>query len=306
VPEFRLVESKLFLPALGQKIYQIYRSKADLSIGVWLEIACHEGGCILNSQATQIVPVLRYQNGTFQEEPDHVIREEPLEIWGHGGCLVRLVRLPGQDHNLVRGFCFSEGFIFRPGDISDMRTVTEGELTRIEVLFHTDLKLKSEGQRQEGDAGWNGQGQQDSKVRTGQAVPLDTLFQVRQILENGQDLFHATGGTHCAALFAPGPRLISLAEDVGRHNALDKVVGETLGNELEQSIILVLSSRLNSEMVGKAVRARIPILAGVSAPTQHGVHMADQAGMTLIGFLRPRRFNVYTHSWRVLRKGESQ
>mgnify|MGYP006294903617 FL=1 len=260
----------------------------------------------MNSQTMQIVPILRYRNDTFREETDQVIREEPLEIWGQGRCLVRLVRLPGQDHDLVRGFCCSEGFISHPDDILEMQTATKGELTRIEVLFQTDLRLKAQGQKQEGDAVWNGHGQQDPKVRIGQAVSLDTLFQVREILENGQDLFQATGGTHCAALFAPGPRLIALAEDVGRHNALDKVVGKTLGDELEQSIILVLSSRLNSEMVGKAVRARIPLLAGVSAPTQHGVHMADQAGMTLIGFLRPRRFNVYTHSWRVLRKGEAQ
>lgn len=257
----------------------------------------------MNSQTMQIVPILRYQNGEFREEPDQVIREETLEIWGQERCLVRLVRLPGQDQNLVRGFCFSEGFISHPDDISDMRTATEGELTRIEVLFQTDLRLNAEGRKQEEDAGWNEHGRQDPKVRSGQPVPLDSLFQVREILENGQELFQATGGTHCAALFAPGPRLIALAEDVGRHNALDKVVGKTLGKELEQSMLLILSSRLNSEMVGKAVRARIPLLAGVSAPTQHGVRMAEQAGMTLIGFLRPRRFNVYTHSWRVLRKG---
>ena len=251
----------------------------------------------------QAVPILRYHDGAFREEQDRVIREEPLEIWGQGRCLGSLVRLPGQDAELILGWCLSEGLISCREDLLDMQTSTEGELTRVDISLYRDLPDQGGGPEQIHNRTLAAESNGPARVRTGQTVTLETLFQVREILEAGQELFQATGGTHCAALFAQGPRLMAMAEDVGRHNALDKVVGRTLGQELEDSTVLVLSSRLNSEMVGKSVRAGIPLLAGVSAPTQRGVSLAEQAGMTLIGFLRPGRLNVYTHAWRLVRQG---
>jgi FdhD protein len=176
-----------------------------------------------------------------------------------------------------------------------MQIETQGQLTRIEICI-SQASPDRTGQQGQSLA----EGGDIPRVRPGLPVAVDHLFQAREVAEKGQELFQATGGTHCATLFGSGPRVLARAEDVGRHNALDKVVGQTLGHELESSQLMVLSSRLNSEMVGKAVQAGIPLLAGVSAPTQRGVSLADQAGMTLIGFLRPGRFNVYTHAWRIV------
>jgi len=252
------------------------------------------------SMTMQEVSILRYQEGSLWEADDWVIREEPLEIWSQGHCLTRTVRLPGQDEDLALGWCLSEGRISQREDLVYIQTTHKKEVTCLELaLDNTVSPSVDQGHAhlwlERGTAG------KDPKfsVRPGQAVSVDELFQAREAVVSGQELFQATGGTHCAAIFALGLRLLALAEDVGRHNALDKVIGRTLGVNLTQGIILVLSSRLNAEMVTKAIRAGIPILAGVSAPTQHGVDLAAQAGMTLIGFLRPGRFNVYTHIWRI-------
>ncbi len=252
------------------------------------------------SMTMQKVPIVRYQEGSLWEADDWVIREEPLEIWDQGRCLSRTVRLPGQDEDLALGWCLSEGLITEREDLVYIQRTQREEVTCLELAL--DNTAHSSVDKEQADP-WLGTDKpgKDPKfsVRAGQAVSVDVLFRAREAVVSGQELFQATGGTHCAAIFALGLRLLALAEDVGRHNALDKVIGRTLGVNLTQGIILVLSSRLNAEMVTKAIRAGIPILAGVSAPTQHGVDLAAQAGMTLIGFLRPGRFNVYTHTWRI-------
>lgn len=254
----------------------------------------------MNSQTMQTVPIQRYQNGDIAEEQDQVVREELLEIWGHGRFLARTLRLPGEDENLVLGWCHSAGLISCREDIQDMQAKTEDAVTRMEITLASDAKLRLESKLRQDIEGALIAGRANfPKVRIGQTVSIDLLFEAREAQVCGQKVFRATGGTHCAALFGAGPRLLALAEDVGRHNALDKVIGRVLGTELDASVLLVLSSRLNSEMVGKAVMAKIPLVAGASAPTEQGVHLAERANMTLIGFLRPGRFNVYTHSWRV-------
>ncbi len=249
----------------------------------------------------QTVPILRYQNEELGEVQDQVIREELLEIWGHGHFLARTLRLPGEDENLVLGWCHSAGLISCREDIQNMQVKAEGEVTRLEITLAPDARSRLINKKQDTEGTWIAGEAKIPKVRIGRAISIDRLFQAREAQESGQKLFRDTGGTHCAALFAAGPRLLALAEDVGRHNALDKIIGRVLGTELEESVLLVLSSRLNSEMVGKAVMAKIPVVAGASAPTEQGVHLAKRANMTLIGFLRPGRFNLYTHSWRVTR-----
>ncbi|MFO7801280.1 MAG: formate dehydrogenase accessory sulfurtransferase FdhD [Desulfovermiculus sp.] len=252
------------------------------------------------STTMQEVPIVRYQEGSLWEVNDWVIREEPLEIWNQGHCLTRTVRLPGQDEDLALGWCLSEGLISQREDLVYIQKTQQEQVTCLELALDNTARSSLDKEQAHPCSGTGNPGKNANlSVRFGQAVSVDVLFRAREAVVSGQELFQATGGTHCAAIFALGLRLLALAEDVGRHNALDKIIGRTLGVNLTQGIIVVISSRLNAEMVSKAIQAGIPILAGVSAPTQHGVDLAAQAGMTLIGFLRPGRFNVYTHAWRI-------
>ncbi|WP_027369359.1 formate dehydrogenase accessory sulfurtransferase FdhD [Desulfovermiculus halophilus] len=252
----------------------------------------------MDHNAVQEVSILRYQDGGFREVLDHVIREEPLEIWAQGRCLARTVRLPREDRELVLGWCCCAGLVSSSADILEVRMRTGGGLTRAEVLFAPHVRSRLDREREPGFCVQEGTGAVPH-VGQGCRIRAEDLFQARDILYSGQRLFQATGGAHCAAIFAQGPRLLALAEDVGRHNALDKVVGKALGAGISEGVMMLMSSRLNSEVVGKAVWAGLPLLAGVSAPTDHGVHLARQSGMTLIGFLRSGRFNLYTHPWRI-------
>jgi FdhD protein len=135
------------------------------------------------------------------------------------------------------------------------------------------------------------------------SVSADLLRALPDRLRERQSIFSKTGGLHAAALFAPDGALRRIAEDIGRHNATDKLIGEAFAEEelpLSDAILLV-SGRAGFEIVQKAVMAGIPLVASVSAPSSLAVELADAAGVTLVGFLRPPRFNVYSHARRVQR-----
>lgn len=253
----------------------------------------------LASDLIHTVSIVRYCNGELRSERDRIIREECLEIWAHKHYLTRTVCLPENDEWLALGWCHSMGLISSRSDVLAMHRSREGQITRLEMTFTPHVQDTLKIMRKKSGPAPTRYETGVSQVRAGSLLSVDSLFQASTMQKSGQVLFQATGGTHSAALFGPGLRLIAMAEDVGRHNALDKVIGQTLGEQLNNSVLLILSSRLNSEMVGKAVQAKIPFLAGISAPTQSGVELAEQSGMTLIGFLRPGRFNLYTHAWRL-------
>jgi FdhD protein len=133
------------------------------------------------------------------------------------------------------------------------------------------------------------------------AVRLDTLYTLPAKLTDAQDLFAQTGGMHAAGLFDLDGRLLLLREDVGRHNAVDKVVGYALLNEMLplDRAILVVSSRASFEIVQKALLAGVGVVAAISAPSSLAIELAREAGMTLVGFLREERLNVYSGEWRI-------
>lgn len=253
----------------------------------------------MDSDVMQTVSIVRYHNKEQRIQQDQVIRERCLEIWTQKSRLTRTVCLPGGDEWLALGWCYSAGLIASRSDVLDMRKVHIGRVTRLEMSFRSEIQDNLHGLLNNLKSAWIQDKTGASRVRAGIALSAGSLWQARTMLESQQVLFQATGGTHSAALFGPGLGLAASAEDVGRHNALDKVIGQALGKDLSAGVLLILSSRLNSEMVGKAIQAKIPFLAGVSAPTQAGVELAEQSGMTLVGFLRPGRFNLYTHAWRL-------
>jgi FdhD protein len=233
---------------------------------------------------------------------DEVAVEEPLEIRVDGAPLAVTMRTPGQDDELALGFLYGEGLITgarRASLTEDFAANTievEGPLER------------DPGQRRfytTSSCGVCGKGALDEvavmsrPLPVGPNVPRALLARLPDRLE--QPGFTHTGGLHATGLFDPSGRLLLVREDVGRHNAMDKVVGRALLEGLVPlgELILCVSGRLSFELVQKAAVAGAPILVGVGAPSSLAVSLADDRGMTLCGFARQGRVNVYTHPERV-------
>ena len=253
---------------------------------------------------------------------EHVVREdelaveEPLEIRLGGRSLAVTMRTPGQDDELVAGFLFAERVIAGPDDLDVIQHYAGPEDDpRIGNVINVLLRrpgpvLEKRLQRNfftSSACGLCGKATLDAidvelpPVAGHLAVPLDLLYGLAPALAAAQATFGRTGGLHAAGLFDAAGRLLALREDVGRHNAVDKVVGHALlsgGLPLSRHILMV-SGRASFEIVQKALVARIPVVAAVSAPSSLAVQLAQAGGMTLVGFLRERRLNVYAGHHRI-------
>lgn len=259
-------------------------------------------------------PTLRYKDAALERIDDDVAVEEPLEIVIDGFPYAITMRMPGDDLNLARGFLFTEGVI---GDGLEATSIAHcnGAQGHNRVL----VNLKSNGsprggfyqQRNEflskSSCGVCGKSAIEEVFIDIPPVTLRDSFAFRDVLalkdvfEARKSVFPLAGSTHSAALFDRERRLLAFAEDVGRHNALDKAIGAVLGAGSGRSAAVALvSSRLSFEMVQKAGRLGVQLLAGVSAPTMLAIRFAEELGITLIGFLRRNRMNVYTHLERMV------
>jgi FdhD protein len=215
--------------------------------------------------------ITRWDGEVAREVTDEVVIEEPLEIRiGSRGISVTM-RTPGHDGELAAGFLVTEGIIHHRNDILAIKHCVQNRQQNVLNVFLAE------------------------------DVDVDFEQLTRRTMRTAQATFDRTGGLHAAALFDPFGRLIVLREDVGRHNAVDKLVGHCLLNGLYpiEDKILVVSGRTSFEIMQKALAARIPIVAAVSAPSSLAVDFAENSGQTLIGFLREGRMNVYTNSYRV-------
>jgi len=259
------------------------------------------------------VPIVRWKNGESAEGPDVVSVEEPLEIFVDGEPFYVTMRTPGEDIPLVAGLCFAEGIIESIDDVGTIGRCEEISANRTNVFL-------SPGRKKEGAAAARPKKTATysscdicgkdliediagvmAKVKHEITVPFARLIELREELGANQHSYNKTGGTHAAAVFSRDGRMLAISEDVGRHNALDKSIGKVLLAGLRnEAAIAILSSRLSYEMVQKAARFGIEILAGVSAPTSLGVELARSINLTLIGFLRSNRGNIYTCPERVI------
>lgn len=268
------------------------------------------------------IRVQRFRDGAFTGRADVVAGEEPLEIRLGGESLSVTMRTAGHDIELVHGLLHAEGIISGPADVTAMRYcdgVDEQGRNTYNVL---DVQLAGplpETARSASRAfvtssacGVCGTASIDAlKLRTRHTLPADLVFEPGVItaaprsLRNGQKIFAATGGIHGAALVSPTGDLRYVREDVGRHNAVDKVIGAAiLADELPLSQeALLTSSRASFELVQKAVMAGIGMLIAVSAPSSLAVELATETGLTLVGFTRDNGFNVYAGAQRVLGAG---
>jgi FdhD protein len=260
--------------------------------------------------------IIRYQEGDSYPSDDVVAREEPLEVRLNGETLVYLMRLPGDDALLAAGFCFSEGLISSREDIELLHHCKDGESpgeTAAGVpgnLVEIRAKLASGVERFDVArvvrTGCGGADLEREVDLAGIKVDGDVRFSpevvagVPDLLLEGQEVFQATGGTHGAGAFGADGRMVAVKEDVGRHNAVDKVLGHLLlAGESVADKGLILSGRLSYEMVLKSARVGIPLVCSVSAPTALGVGVGRKTGVTLVGFLRGGSFNVYSHPERI-------
>lgn len=275
--------------------------------------------------------VQKVQGETVAEASDVLAAEEPLEIRvGYGPTSQRqhrtlsvTMRTPGHDFELTAGFLLTEGIIRSRQELQgviycpDVEKDEEREnVVRAELIpgAAVDLPRLERHFYTSSSCGVCGKTSIDAVhavscpvlPTAGPHVEAAVIHQLPERQRAAQALFEQTGGLHAAALFSPAGELLLLREDVGRHNALDKVIGAALlaGQLPLHHAVLLVSGRASFELVQKAAVAGIPVLAAVGAPSSLAVSAAQNFGMTLCGFVRQQRFNIYSHAWRILPSDE--
>jgi FdhD protein len=269
-------------------------------------------------QATAHIKIKKISAGAHAEAEDALAVEEPLSIsmaWREAQQSMDknisvTMRTPGHDEELAAGFLFTEGILHSRQSIQDIQADGNTVLVTLTDTAHPVLQPAERNFYATAACGVCGKTDMES-IKTAsiysamphdQAVPAQVFYGLQQVLEQEQVVFESTGGLHAAALFDHQGRCQVLREDIGRHNALDKVIGHAFLHDqlpLHESILL-LSGRAGFELVQKAYMAGIPVIAAVGAPSSLAVERAMECGVTLIGFLRHDRFNIYSCSERVV------
>ena len=270
------------------------------------------------STDTVAVRVQTVEKGFSSQRSDLLAIEEPLQFCLNGSPISITMRSPGSDLDLAVGFLFTEGIISDVRQILSMRAESGEDMPRnssdrVTIRLRPDIAIDPGRIRRNfytssscGVCGKLAIGAIDVRPafqmrQSGPQFPTDVIYRLPDLLRRAQDTFDRTGGIHAAALFSPVGTMLGLREDVGRHNAVDKLIGFALRDgsvPLGDSLILV-SGRAGFELVQKSIMATIPVLAAVGAPSSLAVELAQRFGMTLVGFLRDQRFNIYSGSWRI-------
>ena len=261
--------------------------------------------------------IRRWSAGRWTDSPDAVVTEEPLQIMLDGKPLSVVMRTPGHDLELCLGLMYSEGILRALRDVSFMRISAEAGETEDGIRVAADLVESNQvdvhftkGPRRRPERSMLSSSacgvcgtvliedlRRDlAPLPEGPVVDPSVLPGLVDILRQGQGVFDRTGGLHAAGLFSETGKVQSVREDIGRHNAVDKVVGRALldGNLPASTSILVVSGRAGYEIVQKSISAGIPLLAAVGAPSSLAVALAREFNQTLVGFLRGDRYNVYS------------
>lgn len=261
--------------------------------------------------------VLHVNAGSGSARPDTLVVEEPLEIRVGGRPLAVTMRTPGSDFDLALGFLVTEGVVTQPAEVTATRYCTgtrpDAQYNTVDVVLAPGVAPPDPSIERAfyttSSCGICGKASLDA-VRTTAPWPVtgdDTvadaslISQMPERLRAGQSVFDRTGGLHAAGLFTSDGRLLCLREDVGRHNAVDKVIGWALREDRLplRGCILQVSGRASFELTQKALMAGIATLSAVSAPSSLAVDLAAEAGMTLVGFVRGDSMNIYTGHHRV-------
>jgi FdhD protein len=272
-----------------------------------------------SQRSIALTSVEQWQDGAITRVQDYLAVEEPLEIRIGKTPISVTMRTPGQDLELTAGFLFTEGIIASRSEIKKLEPVAPAKANTVMADLEKEGSTASaELQRNffaASSCGICGKATIESIRARGVKAPnaqftinADMLCALPEKLRESQAVFGRTGGLHAAALFdVSGERLVE-REDIGRHNAVDKVIGWALLNDrlpLSQCVLMV-SGRGGFEIIQKALVGGIPVLASVSAPSSLAVQMARELGMTLVGFLRGRRFVIYSGAQRITRNSEHE
>jgi FdhD protein len=257
--------------------------------------------------------VWNWRNGSGEWSLDELVVEEPLDIRLQGRPISVTMRTPGHDEELALGFLVTEKVISSAADVQHVAAANRGESAdnvidvQLAPSVAVDLGRLTRHVFASSSCGLCGKTTIDSVVQNFPVVTSAVRFEAGLIaslpdkMRALQVTFGRTGGLHAAALFDAAGNLLVLREDVGRHNAVDKVLGRALLNgwlPLDRHVLLV-SGRSSFEIIQKSVAGGVPIVAAVSAPSSLAVDFATRSGQTLIGFVRDNRFNVYSHAGRV-------
>jgi FdhD protein len=266
--------------------------------------------------------IRRFAAGEWTDAPDAVVTEEPLQLLLDGKPLAVVMRTPGADIELALGLMFAEGIIRSPRDVRGLRISAEAgetearvdvesvlvESNQVDVQLATKPRRKPERSMLASSACGVCGTQMIEDLRHDLAVLPSGLVADPALLpslvdrlRSGQGVFDRTGGLHAAGLFDANGEVVAVREDVGRHNAVDKVVGRMFldGRLPAAEMLLVVSGRAGYEIVQKSIGAGIPVLAAVGAPSSLAVALAREFNQTLVGFLRGERFNVYSGQQRL-------
>ena len=247
--------------------------------------------------------IRRKSDGELEYQPDALTIEEPLEIRIGRKALATTMRTPGHDEELAAGFLVSEAIIRKRQEIAEISTHRVKFKLNSARRFGTILSSCGICGKESIDAiRQNFPAIRSSKIR----IDIDTLLSLPVVLRKYQGDFARTGGIHAAGIFNSTGDLKIVREDIGRHNAVDKAIGRAFLDGLLplNRHLLLVSGRASFEIVQKALAAAIPIVAAVSAPSTLAVSFARENNQTLIGFLRPPSFNIYSHIERVILGGK--
>lgn len=266
---------------------------------------------------SESVEIVRFHSsdGSAEWVKDVVSAEQPLEIRVRGQSVAITMRTPGHDRELAAGFAISEGLIKEPSQLLEVDHCRRGEAEHPENIVNLyldastpcDLEKLSRHVFVSSSCGICGKASLEAirnlwpPVRSGFCIEIAQVLSLPRQLWRAQAEFQRTGGLHAAALFDLDGRIVCVREDVGRHNAVDKVIGWSFLNgcfPLENHLLLV-SGRASFEIMQKALAGRVPFVAAVSAPSSLAVEFAKENRQTLVGFLRPDGFNVYSAPERI-------
>jgi len=270
--------------------------------------------------------IIRFSDGKLKPSDDLVVVEEPMEIrLGYGSMDNRIeesiaitMRTPGDDFELAVGFLFSEGIIHNKKDILSVKYCFIGtqnqedkNIVRVELTPELEIDLSSQKRNFFAHSGCGicGKASIEAVYKTinHKVIESDIKLTIKSLLQipvktlKQQVNFNNTGGIHSASVFDSNNKMLAIKEDVGRHNAVDKIMGHfLLSNDCDLTDkILFLSGRMGFELVQKASMAHIPIVVSVGAPTSLSVKLGKELGMTLVGFTRENKFNIYCGEERI-------
>lgn len=261
-------------------------------------------------------PVVRYDGACFTHGEDRLAVEEPLEIRINDGPLAITMRTPGHDAELAAGFCHTEGIVREPDEIESIAPCGEAKFGNVILVTLSEEAMSrratqiANARRETYLSSSCGLCGKQTLDRIAQSVPpikgqftvsRDTLDALPGVMRKAQATFEQTGGLHAAGLFTPQGELRVVREDVGRHNAVDKVIGWAAmmrGLPIDPGVLLV-SGRASFEIMQKAAMAGVAMVCAVSAPSSLAVAFAKELNITLVGFLRPGRMNVYHDPGRI-------